>query len=279
VSFLVIVQRIPYSGRAWPSRARRAQSSPGSGKRRGTVGGGALFAKRVSLIVGHFGSGKTEIAVNAALSLAEAGTAVALVDLDVVKPYFRSRSARSLLAEAGVELVAPTGDHFYADLPIIVPRVRSLLREQRVRVILDVGGDDTGARVVGSIADLVRPEETDCLLVLNFRRPFTPDPEHAVEMARQIEAVSRVSLTGVISNTHLMGETSADVVVRGYELALEAGRRLGLPVVGVTVAAELADGRGLERLDCPLLRLRRLVRPPHELTPQVRATGPLFVLS
>jgi len=238
-----------------------------------------VFAKRVSLIVGHFGSGKTEIALNGALTLAADRIPVALVDLDVVKPYFRSRAARAVLFASGIELVAPIGEHLHSDLPIIVPQVRNLLRDPERRVIMDVGGDDSGARVVGSLADVIRPEETDCLLVLNFRRPFTPDPAQAVEMARQIEASSRVPLTGLISNTHLMGETTADVVRAGYEMAVETGRRLELPVVAVTVAEELAHGSLLERLPSPLVRLRRMLRPPFEQGPRVRTTGPLFVLS
>jgi hypothetical protein len=144
---------------------------------------------------------------------------------------------------------------------------------------MDVGGDDSGARVVGSLADLVRADETECVLVLNFRRPFTPDPEQAVLMARQIEGVTRVPLTGLVANTHLMGETTVQVVMAGYELAAETGRRLGLPVVGVTVAEELADGHDLERLPCTVVRLRRIIRPLFEQAPPVRTTGPLFVLS
>ncbi len=241
--------------------------------------GARMFSKRVSLLVGHFGSGKTEIALNGALDLAGRGAPVALVDLDVVKPYFRSRGARELLAASGVELVAPAGEHLHSDLPIIVPRVRDLLRQRDRKVIMDVGGDDSGARVVGSLTDAVRPEETDCLLVLNFRRPFTPDPMRAVAMAREIEAATRLELTGLVANTHLMAETTVAVVREGYELAVETGRRLGLPVLGVTLAEDLSDGAELESLPCSLIRLRRVVRSPLEERPRVRTSGPLFVLS
>ena len=114
-----------------------------------------MFGKRITAIVGHFGSGKTEIAVNGALKLAGDGVPVALVDLDVVKPYFRSRAARGTLAEHGVDLVVPAGDNIFADLPIIVPQIRTLLRDGRRKVLVDVGGDDTGARALGSLADAV----------------------------------------------------------------------------------------------------------------------------
>ena len=125
-----------------------------------------MFVKRVTVIVGHFGSGKTEIAINGALQLADAGVPVALVDLDVVKPYFRSRAARAVMAEHGVDLVVPGGDNVFADLPIIVPQVRALLRDSRRKVLFDVGGDDTGARALGSLADVVPVAETEHLLGL-----------------------------------------------------------------------------------------------------------------
>jgi hypothetical protein len=238
-----------------------------------------VFTRRVSLVVGHFGSGKTEIALNGALAAAESGVRVALVDLDFVKPYFRSRAARAVLADAGVELVAPVGEHFYADLPILVPQVRSLLREPDRQIILDVGGDDTGSRVVGSLSDLIWPDEVDCLLVLNFRRPFTPDPEGAVVMAREIEAAARVRLTGLISNTHLLGETTAEVVLEGMAMAEETGRRLGLPVRAVTVDEELIAALAAAELPCPVVALRRIVLPPFDPRLRLRTSGPLFVLS
>lgn len=241
--------------------------------------GWRVFSKRVSLVVGHFGSGKTEIALNGAIALAASGVRTALVDLDVVKPYFRSRAARELLEESGVELVAPEGEHVHADLPIIVPRVRHLLRGSGSSVILDVGGDDSGARVVGSLRDVIRPDEVDCWLILNFRRPFTPDPEQAVEMARKIEGVTRLRLTGLVSNTHLMADTTAAVVLEGYGQAVETGRRLGLPVVAVTTVGSVADDPSVAGLPCPVVRLRRMLEPPFAQAPVVRTSGPLFVLS
>ena len=110
-----------------------------------------MYQRRVTVFVGHFGSGKTEIALNGALELAAAGSSVTVADLDVVKPYFRSRSARAILSDAGVDLLAPTGANVHADLPIIVPQIRSCLRDEHSRLILDVGGDDLGARVLGSL--------------------------------------------------------------------------------------------------------------------------------
>lgn len=236
-----------------------------------------MFESRVTILVGHFGSGKTEIALSAAMELAGRGVPVTMADLDVVKPYFRTRSARALLAEAGVELLAPEGENIHADLPIVVPQIRSSLRQSNRRLIIDVGGDDVGARVLGSLADVVPAAETECLLVLNFKRPSTPDVDGAEIMVREIEAVGRLPVSGLISNTHLMDETTPEVVLDGLDRALETGQRLGIPVLAVAVADSLAEEIEA-RTDHPVIPLRRIVSPPFDM-PKRRATGPLFVVN
>ena len=236
-----------------------------------------MFEERVTVLVGHFGSGKTEIALNGALDLASRGVAVTLADLDVVKPYFRSRAARGILTASGIELLAPAGPNIHADLPIIVPEIRSHLRRSERRLIIDVGGDDVGARVLGSLSDVVPHDETECLLVLNFRRPSTPDPERAAVMVRQIEAVGRLPVTGLVSNTHLLNQTTAEVVLEGLAAARETGVRLGIPVVAVAVAMDMAH-QLRAAVDCPVLALRRIVAPPFEL-PAQRTVGPLFAVN
>jgi hypothetical protein len=233
----------------------------------------------VTLLVGHFGSGKTEIALNGALGLAAAGMRVTLADLDVVKPYFRSRSARAILSDAGIELLAPTGANVHADLPIIVPQIRSHLRDSERRLIMDVGGDEIGARVLGSLSDVVPFDDTDCLLVLNFRRPSTPDPEHALQMIREIEAVGRVPVSGLVSNTHLMGETTPAVVVDGYRQAAETARAAEVPLVAVTVTENLIADLRQENFECPVITMRRIVMPPFAQSHERRTTGPLFVVN
>jgi hypothetical protein len=238
-----------------------------------------MYQRRVTVFVGHFGSGKTEIALNGALELAAAGSKVTLADLDVVKPYFRSRSARAILSDAGINLLAPTGANVHADLPIIVPQIRSHLRDDHSRLIMDVGGDDVGARVLGSLSDVIPFDDTDCLLVLNFRRPSTQDPERAAAMVREIEAVGRVPVSGLISNTHLMDETTPEVVLDGYRLALETARLAEAPLVAVTVSADLAEVLAAEELECPVVPLRRIVKPPFAQTLELRTTGPLFVVN
>ena len=242
-----------------------------------TTGGLILFEKRVTVLVGHFGSGKTEIALNLAMDLASRGEPVTMADLDVVKPYFRTRSARGLLTESGIDLLAPDGPNIHADLPIIVPQIRSHLRRSDRRLIIDVGGDDVGARVLGSLADVVPPAETECLLVLNFCRPSTPSPVAAVEMARQIEAVGRLPVAGLISNTHLMDETTLEIILEGLQSARKTAELLGVPVAAAAASGDLAlELRAV--IEEPVVALRRIVIPPFEM-PKQRTTGPLFVVN
>jgi RecA/RadA recombinase len=240
---------------------------------------GRLFTRRITILAGHFGSGKTEITLNGALELAALGETVTLVDLDVVKPYFRSRSAREFLRQGGVDLVAPQGEFFSSDLPIILPQIRSAVMDPSRKVLLDAGGDDTGARVIGSLADVIREgEETDFLLVLNFRRPFTPDVASAAAMIREIEATARLKVTGLVSNTHLLHLTTALIAVEGYELAAETARRVGARLAAVTVEEPLAAQVRARIPGCPVVPLRRIVRPPFEGPRQQRTVGPLFVV-
>ncbi len=243
------------------------------------VVGQAPFRKRVTVFVGHFGSGKTEIALNYALNAAGQGAKVSLVDLDVVKPYFRSRAARAILDHAGIELIAPTGEHHHADLPILVPAIRDSFRDKSRRVILDCGGDDTGARALGAISDVVPEDESERILVLNFRRPFTQDAEEAERMIQGIAAVGRMGITGLISNTHLMRETTPEIVMEGYELARETAERTGIPLVAVTVDEGTAATLDGTRFEPPVMVLRRIVHPPFEQSQRTRTDGPLFVLN
>jgi len=237
-----------------------------------------LFPSRVTILAGHFGSGKTEIALNAVLALSEAGKTVSLVDVDVVKPYFRSRSAKELLAQAGVELIAPTGELYSSDLPVILPEVRSKLRDPSCKLVMDAGGDDIGSRVVGSFSDVIPVEELSFYIILNFRRPFTESVEAAVSMVRSIEIAARQRVTAVISNTHLMDETTPELVLDGYRMAVETAGKLGVEVAAVTVQDTVISELDEKDFDCRLVTLNRIVTPPFAGNAGKRTVGPLFAV-
>ena len=226
----------------------------------------------VTILVGHFGAGKTEIAVNLAFGWRDRGAEVSVVDLDVVKPYFRSRLLRDEMQARGIALVVPGGDQFYADLPIVVPAVRGavgLAVAGHRRVIMDVGGADVGARVLGSLPGLDDPALTDVLFVVNGSRPFAETPAAVTGMLREIEHASKLRVTGLIANTHLMEETTAEVVEAGLGLADAVARETGLPVRCSAILARLVDTAAAmgNHHGLPWLPLTRLITPPLELRP------------
>jgi hypothetical protein len=188
--------------------------------------------EKVTLFLGNYGSGKTEVAVNYALHIAanaSVGT-VALADLDLVNPYFRSREPRDLLEAAGVRVILPDRKYHDADLPILVPEVRAALTASTAHVILDVGGDDAGARVLGALTDALPKGSYQALMVLNGNRPFTGDVAGIKRIRSDIERAGRIEIGGLVSNTHLMEETTVETILAGYRLAREAAEATGLPL-------------------------------------------------
>ena len=221
--------------------------------------------KRVVIFAGAYGSGKTEVAVNYAAGLASSQKQpVSIIDLDIINPYFRSREAALELEAQGVQVISPHGEMGFADLPIVLPEIRGAVEHSEGKVIIDVGGDDLGARVLSSLKDAFAPEGYEFLIVLNGRRPFTSDVAGSLKMIRAIEMSSRLQFTGTVSNTHLIGETTEDTVVEGYMLAKEVGRAAGIPVTFVSVVAEVAKRLELSEIKAPLFALSRQLLKPWE---------------
>jgi len=215
-------------------------------------------------MVGNYGSGKTEVAVNLALALARQGTGVALADLDVVNPYFRSREARDLLEAEGIRVVMPPRRLASSDLPIVVPEIRGMLRPPSGTCnIFDVGGDDVGARVLGSFSPELGAGDYELWQVINAQRPFTDDVDGCIAMQRSIEQASRLRVTGLLANSHLIDETTPETVLEGWRLAQEVARRSDLPIRAVAMLERLAAVPALlEAIDAPVLPLRRTMVPP-----------------
>ena len=227
-----------------------------------------VLETRITILVGHFGSGKTEIAVNLAYRLRERGELVTLVDLDVVKPYFRSRGLIEDLEARGIQLVAPRDEFSHADLPMVVPEVRAAVGQATAglrQVIIDAGGAEVGARVLGSIPGLTDPAITDVLFVVNGNRPFAETTEAVVGMLREIERASRLKVRGLVANTHLMDETTLEIVCGGIDLATSVGKAAGVPVRFCAVRASLADAARSQAPHMPLLAIERHIMPPLEL--------------
>jgi hypothetical protein len=171
----------------------------------------------------------------------------------------------------GIALVVPENDRFYADLPILVPEARGAVGQAVAghrRIIMDVGGADVGARVLGALPGLSDPALTDVLFVVNGNRPFAESPEAVLQMLHDIERVSRLRVTGLVANTHLMEETTPDIVAAGLELADQVAARSGIPVRFAAVLARIAgQAAGANHRGLPWLPMTRLITPPLELRP------------
>jgi hypothetical protein len=218
-------------------------------------------SEKATLIVGHFGSGKSEVSVNLALAALPVKSDVTLVDLDLVNPYFRSREAAALLEQAGVRVVLPEARYLDADLPILVPAVRSLLMAGSSYGVIDVGGDDVGARVLGALEDALVDAPVRVLMVLNHLRPFSDTVAGCLRMRDAIEASGKVRITGFVSNGHLMEDTTPTEILEGLALGLAVSREGGVPLEFVTAPEALAQELA-PQLPVPVLAIRRNLLPP-----------------
>lgn len=221
------------------------------------------FTKSTVIIVGGYGSGKSEVAINLSSFLVSSQSEkVAIADLDIVNPYFRSREAAARLNELGVRSLCPAGGQFYADLPVILPEIKGAIEGFKGKLILDVGGDDTGARVLGSLASSFVPGSYELFLVLNANRPFTADVAGCLKMISDIEKASRLKFTGIISNTHLLDDSTVQIVMNGFVLAQQVSEDSGLPVVFLSASSELVEELDTKQINIPVLPLdRKLLKP------------------
>lgn len=218
--------------------------------------------KKIVLFIGNYGSGKTEVAVNFAINQVRQGKTVRLVDLDLVNPYFRSRECRETLEAQGIKVILPGDGYLNADLPILAPEVRGSIEREDGLTILDVGGDNVGATVLGSLSASITRAGYDMLLVHNARRPFTDTVEGTLTIAREIETAARLKLSGVLGNTHLMDDTTIEVLYEGCEISRQVSIALDLPFLFVSAEQRLINGLDLKKIGVPVLPLTRQMLPP-----------------
>lgn len=219
--------------------------------------------KRIQIITGHYGSGKTEYAVNLALHLAQTTENVALADMDIVNPYFRSYEQAKRLEDAGIRVIV-TSCGGVADIPAINPEVMSIFQQDKWTGVLDIGGDPIGARVLARFAHQLKPDDFDLLFVLNANRPETKDVESALQYMQGIEAECRQKVTGIVNNTHLCGETTAEEILKGAELAHALSERTSLPVIHHAVQRKFVE-QVQDKLPEPILPMNIYMKKPWEI--------------
>jgi hypothetical protein len=216
----------------------------------------------LDIFTGRFGSGKTETAINYALSLvpAEAGgrdQAVLLIDLDLVTPYFRTRETAEAMRVRGVEVLAPSIIGQHLDTPAITPQLLGAIQQEERPTVLDVGGDPQGARALGQFSAAIDQRGYTMYFVVNPYRPFTDTAENLAASIAEIEATSRLRVTALVSNPNLINETTAQGILQGQARIEAFARRLGLPIAFLCLTERWAREPEIQAIDVPILVLER----------------------
>ena len=226
--------------------------------------------KRVTLFAGHYGSGKTNIAVNYALHLAKEGKKVCIGDLDIVNPYFRTKDSEAELQAAGIDLISPQFANSNVDLPALPAEAYRLVEDKSIYAIMDIGGDDRGAYALGRYAPALLEENNYRMaFVANCYRPLTRTPEEALEVMREIEAACGIRFTCIVNNSNLGQESTAQTVMDSADYIEKLCQLSGLPLWLTTAEASVAEK--LENV-FPL----RLQKKIFDLPPQKPTARPLW---
>ena len=186
---------------------------------------------RITVICGHYGCGKTNLALNLALDEAAKGERVTVADLDIVNPYFRSSEYGGLLEEHGIRLIAPVFAGTTLDTPTLPPELYSLFEPSAGKVFIDAGGDDAGVTALGGLHELLEEAGYQMLYVINRYRVLSQTPEEALALLREIETASRLKATGLVNNSHLGVETTLETLLGGLDFAHKTAELTGLPLL------------------------------------------------
>ena len=215
---------------------------------------------RLTIIIGAYGSGKSEIAVNMSLAQRKAlpDKKLLIADLDIVNPFYRSSDCGAVLEEAGIRLITPLYAGSNVDAPVLTPEMYVIFDDESYQGIFDIGGEDMGAIVLGSIKKRIENTDAAIYMAVNTLRPFTSDPEQIAVMTNELAAASGFKIDGYLNNTNLLEETTADIVAEGENKVLEASKITGIPLVANCVMenVEIPDGK---LTDHELFRMKRTI--------------------
>lgn len=223
--------------------------------------------ERLILFTGHFGSGKTEIAINYALKTAESGKKTILVDLDIVNPFFRSTEAKEILEAGGVKVISPNFAATALDIPSLPADIYSVFTDRTSKVIFDVGGDEIGARALGQYFPYFKKEPEPSYrmyYVINTKRPLSASKEDILFMMREVQHKSRLPVTHLINNTNLSYETEICDIIKGQALISQVSKSVEIPIAYITGVKELLYqiAEHEEGLKSILFPIRLYMNPP-----------------
>ena len=201
--------------------------------------------KRLTLFAGHYGSGKTNIAVNYALRLAEEGKNVCIADLDIVNPYFRTRDSEKELSDASVRIIVSPYANSNVDVPALPQEMYAVTDDKSFHAVIDVGGDDRGALALGRLAPaLMEENDYEMLFVVNFYRPLTQDIEGVMKVLYEVQEASHMKVTHLVNNSNLGALTQAEDIIATDKKMRELSEKSGLPVYATTIREDLLDAVG-----------------------------------
>ena len=199
-----------------------------------------MRTKRVTLLAGHYGSGKTNIAVNLAMKQKSEGFDVTVADLDIVNPYYRTKDSEEELKAAGIPLISSPFANSNVDLPALPQELYRIVDETDTHMVVDIGGDDRGAYALGRFAQKLKDEnDYEMILVINKYRPLTADEKDAVEIMKEIEEAGHLPFTAIVNNSNLGKETTAEDVLASVPYAEKMAKDTGLPLLLTTVREDL----------------------------------------
>ena len=198
--------------------------------------------KRLTLLCGHYGSGKTNVAVNLAIYMKKQYNNLVVADLDIVNPYFRTKDSLDDFKKHGIELICSEYANTNVDIPALPADMYRLTTDKSLTAVIDVGGDDRGAYALGRLVPEIEAEGNyEMLMVINGYRPLTPDAASTIEVMREIETACKLEFTGLVNNSNVGELTTAEYVLNSMDYASEVSKQSGLPIVMTTVKADLYD--------------------------------------
>ncbi len=202
---------------------------------------------RLTIIIGAYGSGKSEIAVNMSLAQRKAlpDKKLLIADLDIVNPFYRSSDCGAVLEEAGVRLITPLYAGSNVDAPVLTPEMYVIFDDESYQGIFDIGGEDMGAIVLGSIKKRIENTDTAIYMAVNTLRPFTSDPEQIAIMTNELTSAAGFKIDGYLNNTNLLEETTAEMLEEGEKKILEASKLTGIPLIAncVMEGVDIPEGK------------------------------------
>ena len=215
---------------------------------------------RLTIIIGAYGSGKSEIAVNMSIAQRKAlpDKKLLIADLDIVNPFYRSSDCADALKEAGVRLVTPMYAGSNVDAPVLPPDMYVIFDDESYQGIFDIGGEDMGALVLGSLKHRIENTDAVIYMAVNTLRPFTSDPEQIAIMTNELSAAAGFKIDGYLNNTNLLEETTGEILAEGENKILEAGKLTGIPLIA-NCAMETVDLSGVSLKNPDVFKMKRMI--------------------